>query len=215
MRAAVGVATIDELFADIPPEVRADGRRLPGPAPEQQLTRELEELAARNRLPVSFLGAGVYRHFIPPVVDEIIRRGEFGTAYTPYQPEISQGTLQSIYEFQSLIAELMGMEVVSASHYDGATATVEAALMAMRAKRSRRVLVSRGLNPHYADVLRTSFAARFTEDETPVTTGGTPALATPRHMLASGGEPVAGGILAQPNAFGILEDMHEAARVAH
>ncbi len=130
MLAALGVDSVERLFDDIPPAVRADGLDLPGPRSELELARELGALAARNRVdPVSFLGAGVYRHHIPATVDAVISRGEFYTAYTPYQPEISQGTLQAIFEFQSLLAELTGLPVVSASHYDGATATAEAALM--------------------------------------------------------------------------------------
>ncbi|MEX0834313.1 MAG: aminomethyl-transferring glycine dehydrogenase subunit GcvPA [Actinomycetota bacterium] len=215
MRGALGIATVGELFEDIPPDVRAGGLDLPDPVAEQDLMRELESFSAENRLPVSFIGAGIYHHYVPPVVDDMIRRGEFATAYTPYQPEVSQGTLQTIYEFQSLIAELTGLDVVSASHYDGATATVEAALMAMRAKRSRRVLVSRGVNPHYIEVARTYFGDRLLADEVPLTTSGTTDLSALRQELASGGEPVAGVILAQPNALGLIEDMHEAERVVH
>ncbi len=106
---------------------------MPPPLAEQEVRAELTRLAGRNRLPeVSFLGAGAYRRLIPAVVEEVVGRAEFATAYTPYQPEVSQGTLQAIYEFQTLICELTGMEVASASHYDGATATAEAALMACR-----------------------------------------------------------------------------------
>ena len=131
MLEAIGVSTVDELFEDIPTAVRAGEWDVPAPLTEQSVRAELGRLAGRNRIPeVNFLGAGVYRHLIPAVVGEVIGRPEFATAYTPYQPEVSQGTLQSIYEFQSLICELTGMEVASASHYDGATATAEAALMA-------------------------------------------------------------------------------------
>ena len=134
MRAAVGVGSIDELFLDIPASVRADGLDLPAPLTELDLSARLQELASRNRSDLaSVLGAGAYRHFIPAVVDQVIGRGEFYTAYTPYQPEVSQGTLQTIYEYQSLMAELTALDVVSASHYDGATATAEGALMACRA----------------------------------------------------------------------------------
>ena len=118
------------------------------PEPELRLAARLQGLAARNRVDLaSFLGAGVYRHYSPPAVDQILLRGEWYTAYTPYQPEISQGTLQSIYEYESLIAELVGLDVVSASHYDGAAATAEAALMTCRATRRERVLVSRAVHP--------------------------------------------------------------------
>ena len=127
MLGALGVDSIDALFADIPAPVRAGGLDLPAGLDELSLSRRLEQLAGRNRADVvSFLGAGAYRHHIPATVDQILSRGEFYTAYTPYQPEISQGTLQTIYEYQSLIAELTGLDVVSASHYDGAAATAEA-----------------------------------------------------------------------------------------
>ena len=151
MLARIGAVSIDALFADIPAAVRVDGLDLPEPESELELSARLERSAAQNGTDLaSFLGAGVYHHFIPAAVDQITSRGEFSTAYTPYQPEISQGTLQSIYEFQSLIAQLTGLDVVSASHYDGATATAEGALMAVRAtgrqrpvpplRRSRRTL---------------------------------------------------------------------------
>ena len=136
MLEAIGVESVDDLFADIPASVRASAWDVPPPLAEQEVRAELARLAGRNRIPeVSFLGAGVYRHLIPAVVGEVIGRPEFATSYTPYQPEVSQGTLQSIYEFQSLICELTGMEVATASHYDGATATAEAALMACRLTR--------------------------------------------------------------------------------
>ena len=126
MLAALGIDSVEELFADIPAELRASPLDLPGPEPELELAARLRDLAGRNRTDlVSFLGAGVYRHWSPPGVDQLLLRGEWYTAYTPYQPEVSQGTLQSIYEFQSLICELTGMEVATASHYDGATATAE------------------------------------------------------------------------------------------
>ena len=148
MLEAIGVDSIDDLFADIPEAVRAGDWTVPEPLVEQEVRTELARLASRNRIPeVSFLGAGVYRHLVPAVVGEVIGRPEFATAYTPYQPEVSQGTLQSIYEFQSLICELTGMEVATASHYDGATATAEAALMACRLTRRHRVAVSAGVNP--------------------------------------------------------------------
>src|SRR5207249_3348720 len=133
MLAAIGVDDVDALFDDIPRDLRASELRLPDPVPELELASRLQALAARNRTDLaSFLGAGIYRHFIPAAVDQVISRGEFATAYTPYQPEVSQGTLQTIYEYQSLIAELTGLPVVSASHYDGAAATAEAILMAIR-----------------------------------------------------------------------------------
>src|SRR5436190_21464272 len=129
MLAVIGVADVDALFADIPAGLRASPLRLPEPVPELELAGRLQALAGRNRTDLaSFLGAGVYRHWTPAAVDQLLLRGEWYTAYTPYQPEISQGTLQSIYEYESLLAELVDLDVVSASHYDGAAATAEAAL---------------------------------------------------------------------------------------
>src|ERR1700681_4501903 len=145
MLGALGLTSVDQLFEDIPVALRASHLDLPDPEPELELAARLTGLAARNRTDLaSFLGAGVYRHWSPPAVDQLLLRGEWYTAYTPYQPEISQGTLQSIYEYESLIGELMSLDVVSASHYDGATATAEASMMAVRQTHRGRVLVSRG-----------------------------------------------------------------------
>src|ERR1035437_244336 len=116
MLRTIGVDSVDDLFADIPASLRSSGLDLPAPESEAELADRLVKLAGRNRVDlISFLGAGAYRHFTPPVIDQLLLRGEFYTAYTPYQPEISQGTLQTIYEYQSLMAELTGMDVVSAS----------------------------------------------------------------------------------------------------
>jgi len=217
MLAALGVDSIDALFSDIPAAVRADRLDLPPGLDELSLARRLEQLARRNRVDlVSFLGAGAYRHHIPAAVDQILSRGEFYTAYTPYQPEISQGTLQTIYEYQSLIAELTGLDVVSASHYDGAAATAEAALMTVRATRRERVLVSRAVHRHYVDTTRTYFeGGRLTLDELPTLPDGTTDLAALERELGDADRPVAGVIMSQPNVFGVLEPMAEATRLAH
>ena len=149
------MASVDDLFEDIPAALRASPLRIDPAEPELELSQRLAALAARNRVDLaSFLGAGAYRHWTPPAVDQLLLRGEWYTAYTPYQPEVSQGTLQSIYEYQSLLAELTGLDVVSASHYDGGAATAEAALMTCRATRRDRLLVSRGVHPHYRQTLR-------------------------------------------------------------
>ena len=217
MLAALGLDSVEQLFDDIPAAVRADGLDLPEPRSELTLSRELAALAARNRVDlVSFLGAGVYQHHIPAAVDAVLSRGEFYTAYTPYQPEISQGTLQTVYEYQSLLAELIGLPVVSASHYDGASATAEAALMTVRATRRDRVLVSRAVHRHYVDTTRTYFAAGTRElEELPTLPDGTTNLAALEAALADEDRPVAGVILGQPNAFGLLEPMAEAAELTH
>jgi glycine dehydrogenase subunit 1 len=221
MLAALGMHSVDELFADIPEPMRSSPLRLDPPEPEQLLMRRLAGLAGKNQVELaSFLGAGAYRHFSPPMVDQILLRGEWYTAYTPYQPEVSQGTLQSIYEYESLIAELIGLDVVSASHYDGAAATAEAALMTCRATGRGRVLVSRAVHPHYREVLQTYFdgAGLAVEDVPLVADGaeaGTTDLAELERRLVDGDEPVAGVVVAQPNFYGLLEHMADSANLAH
>ncbi len=145
-----------------------------------------------------------------------VSRGEFATAYTPYQPEISQGTLQTIYEYQSMLAELTGLDAVSASHYDGATATAEAALMCLRATGRARVLVSAALHPHHAAAVRTYLdGTRFALETIPLLTRGTVDLDALEALLADTDRPVAGVLVAQPNVFGALEPMADVARLAH
>ena len=217
MLGALALDSVDALFEDIPAELRAGGLDLPAPLDELSLARRMESLAARNRVGLtSFLGAGAYRHHIPPAVDAVLSRSEFYTAYTPYQPEISQGTLQTIYEYQSLIAELTGLDVVSASHYDGAAATAEAALMCVRATRRERVLVSRAVHRQFADTARTYLeGGRLMLEELPTIVDGTTDLGALGAALADAGAPVAGVVLGQPNAFGVIEPMERAAEMAH
>jgi glycine dehydrogenase subunit 1 len=221
MLATLGRQSVDELFDDIPEALRAGPLRLDPPVPEQQLMQRLALLAGKNRVDLaSFLGAGAYRHFSPPLVDQILLRGEWYTAYTPYQPEVSQGTLQSIYEYESLIAELVGLDVVSASHYDGAAASAEAALMTCRATHRGRVLVSRGVHPQYREVLRTYCSgAGIRVDQIPLVAegpaAGTTDLEVLGRLLAETGAPVAGVLVAQPDFYGLLEPMAEAARLSH
>jgi glycine cleavage system P protein (glycine dehydrogenase) subunit 1 len=221
MLAALRMDSVDELSADIPEHLRSSPLALDPPEPEQLLMRRLGGLAGKNKVDLaSFLGAGAYRHFSPPMVDQILLRGEWYTAYTPYQPEVSQGTLQSIYEYESLLAELVGLDVVSASHYDGAAATAEAALMTCRATSRGRVLVSTAVHPHYREVLRTYFhGAGLALEEIPLVAdgpaGGTTDLAELERRLADGENPVAGVVLAQPNFYGLLEPMLDATNLAH
>ncbi len=218
MLTAIGVASVDDLFADIPAAVRATRFELPPPLSEQEVRAELSRLAGRNLIPrVSFLGAGVYRHLVPAVVSEVIGRAEFSTSYTPYQPEVSQGTLQSIYEFQSLICELTGMEVASASHYDGATATAEAALMACRLTRRSKVAVSTAVNPQVRQVLATYCAGpgiEVIEVPADLAEGGS-GLTPPAAAAGILNEEVACLIAQQPNMFGGLEPMAALADAAH
>jgi glycine dehydrogenase subunit 1 len=167
MLAAIGVASVDELFRDIPAGVRFDRALDLEPAlSEPELVRHLEELAAKNvdtTRELSFLGMGIYDHYVPAVVDAVLQRGEFLTAYTPYQPEIAQGTLQMMFEFQSQVARLLGCDVANASMYDGSTACWEAIVMARRVTRRGKAILSGGLHPHYVSVARTM--AKFTGDQ--------------------------------------------------
>lgn len=161
MLRAIGVKTLDDLFKDVPANVRFPKLNLPAALTEMEAAAELAEIAGSNENVrgdlISFLGAGAYNHYIPAAVDHMLRRGEFYTAYTPYQPEISQGTLQGTFEYQSLIAALTGMEVSNASHYDGATAAAEAVNLAhaqFRGKRNK-VVISPAVHPQYRAVIRT------------------------------------------------------------
>jgi glycine dehydrogenase subunit 1 len=160
MLRVIGVESIEDLFEKVPVKCRFPELDLPEGFSEMEVSSELQEISSANASVndfISFLGAGAYNHYIPAAVDTILRRGEFYTAYTPYQPEISQGTLQALFEFQSLMTELTGMDVSNASHYDGATAAAEAANMAYHFFRGKRkkVLLSRSLNPQYRETIRT------------------------------------------------------------
>ncbi len=160
MLRAIGVSRIDELFHDVPEAYRYPPLNLPAPVSELEILQELQALSEENvdlTHAACFLGAGAYRHFIPSVVDFVVSRSEFYTAYTPYQPEISQGTLQAIFEYQTMICALTGMEVSNASHYDGATSTAEAVIMALNVHRGqrRKVILSPALHPQYRQVVRT------------------------------------------------------------
>ena len=159
MLGAIGVGAIDDLFTDVPVAVRLDRLiDLPMHASEMEVERDLVALAGRNIAAGSvpnFLGAGAYRHHVPATVDHLIQRSEFLTSYTPYQPEVSQGTLQYLFEFQTQVATITGMDVANASMYDGATSCAEAVLMACRVTKRRRAVLSGGLHPHYAEVTRT------------------------------------------------------------
>src|SRR6202166_4122221 len=160
MLAKIGVPDMDALFRDVPraAHVKLSAFDLPDTQGELEVERALSKLAARNAAAGAgpfFCGAGAYKHHVPSAVDHLIQRSEFLTSYTPYQPEISQGTLQYLFEFQTQVAELTGMEVANASMYDGSTATGEAVLMAHRVTRRKKAVLSGGLHPHYAEVVRT------------------------------------------------------------
>jgi glycine dehydrogenase subunit 1 len=170
----IGVGSVEELFSDIPERSRFPKLDLPPPLSEMEAMREIESMAARNLAASGsawFLGAGAYYHFIPAVVPALASRGEFLTAYTPYQPEVSQGTLQAIFEYQSMAAALLGVDVVNASHYDGATALAEAVLMAYNAGGGRtKALICADIHPEYKDVIRSyvsAFPIRLEEVDLP------------------------------------------------
>src|SRR4030095_11657946 len=158
MLSSIGIASAEHLFDSIPSELRLKSQLKTPPAlSEIELLARFEQLGARNTGAnrISFLGAGAYSHYIPTIVDHILSRSEFFTAYTPYQPEISQGTLQTIFEFQTLVCQLTGMEVANASMYDGSTALAEAVLMAERVTRRSKVVASGAIHPQYLEVVRT------------------------------------------------------------
>ncbi len=166
MLVAIGAPSVDALFGDVPEQARKARFDLPDHAGEIEVSRTLAALAAKNTPAGAgpcFLGAGAYRHHVPAAVDHLVQRGEFLTSYTPYQPEISQGTLQAMFEFQTQVAMITGMDAANASMYDGATSCAEALSMAVRIAKRHRVIVSGGLHPHYRDVARTAF--RFLETE--------------------------------------------------
>ncbi|MBR7554196.1 aminomethyl-transferring glycine dehydrogenase subunit GcvPA [Allobacillus sp. GCM10007491] len=206
----VGVTSTDELFADIPEKVRFRGELNVKPAKdEHELTKELTQLAAKNvntKSHVSFLGAGVYDHYMPSVVDHMISRSEFYTAYTPYQPEISQGELQAIFEFQTMICELTGMDVANSSMYDGGTALAEAVnLSAGQTKRSK-VLVSKAIHPESMDVIKTYTAGPNVEVvEIDVKDG----LTDLDHLKAELDDNTASVVVQYPNFYGQMEPLKE------
>jgi glycine dehydrogenase subunit 1 len=212
MLARVGKACIDDLFESIPAGLRARATLdLPEPRSEPAVLGELRALAARNFVPapgLCFAGAGAYAHFIPAAVDALAARGEFATTYTPYQAEIAQGTLQWIFEFQTLICQLTGLEVANASLYDGASATAEAALMALRTTRRTRLLVSTGLHPAYRRVLETYANGLAAKVETlPLAPDG-------RTLAAALPADAAGVVVQSPNVFGCVEDLRPFAAAA-
>ena len=202
----IGAASVDELFEDIPADLRNPPLELPEPVAEMDLRAHMEAMAAANKHGgerPSFLGAGVYRHFAPAVVPALISRGEFLTSYTPYQPEVSQGTLQGTYEFQTMTAQLFGMQVANAGMYDGATSLAEAALMACRVTRRYRIALAETVNPNYAEVVRTYAAPQGIE--VVVVPPGSPGLDDETACL----------VVQYPSYYGYVEDMTAHERAAH
>lgn len=203
---AIGVDSVDELFLDIPPENRSPGLDLPPPASELELRREIEAMAEMNLTPgkySSFLGGGSYRHFVPAIVRQIAGRSEFMTSYTPYQPEVAQGTLQAHYEFQSMVCQLTGMEVANAGMYDGSTSLAEAVLMATRVTRRNRVAILDTVSPHLQRVIETYVEAPGLQMDT--VSAGSADLRDDAACL----------VVQQPNFFGYVEEMAALSEAAH
>ncbi|OGT19302.1 MAG: glycine dehydrogenase (aminomethyl-transferring) [Gammaproteobacteria bacterium RBG_16_57_12] len=210
MLAAIGANSIAQLFDEIPAELHAPGlRNTPPQLSEQEVTRLMQDRAAQDGVPLCFLGAGAYEHHIPAAVWELVGRGEFYSAYTPYQAEASQGTLQIIYEYQSMISSLTGMAVSNASLYDGASALAEAALMAVRLNRkskSRRILMPLTVNPAYRKTVRTIVASQdITLVEIPYCAEGGHTI--PESLARFAGEDITALVIPQPNFFGTLEEV--------
>ena len=216
MLGTIGAASIEELFEEIPAALRVDGlANIPEGLPEMPVMRLMTERAQADGQLLNFIGAGAYEHHIPAAVWQIATRGEFYSAYTPYQAEASQGTLQVLYEFQTMMASLTGLEVSNASLYDGASALAEAVLMSVRAgKGAHRVLMPRSVHPHYRDCVRTIVLNQGVEIvELPYSrqTGATPLGS----LEAAGAGAIAAVVIPQPNFFGVLEDMDELTDWAH
>ncbi|HZQ98247.1 MAG TPA: aminomethyl-transferring glycine dehydrogenase subunit GcvPA, partial [Chloroflexota bacterium] len=218
MLEAVGVASVDELFRDIPNQV--PGLDLPPALSEMEAVRLMRELAAQNAdlsRYACFLGAGAYRHYIPSTVAHVIGRSEFYTAYTPYQPEVSQGTLQTIYEYQSLITELTGMDAANASMYEGASAVGEAVIMATAITKRRKAVLAATLHPHYREVARTYAegpALRIVEVGPDLGRSFEGRLPIARVRESLDGETAA-LVVQQPNFLGSIEDLRALADAAH
>ena len=215
MLETVGRSSVEELFAQIPESVRLKRElNLPGPLSEVEILDFFREAARKSGKDyASFLGAGAYAHHRPAAVDSILSRGEFFTAYTPYQAEIAQGTLQAIFEFQSLVCLLTGMEVSNASLYDGSSAMTEAVLMALRITRRRRVVVARSVHPEYRQVLDTYLRQLDTEiREVPFAASGEVDVERLESELTP---DTAAVVIQSPNFFGVLEDYAPVAEVAH
>ncbi|MGD0280023.1 MAG: aminomethyl-transferring glycine dehydrogenase subunit GcvPA [Smithella sp.] len=215
MQAAIGVASIDELFADIPQKFRL--KQMPdisGALSEQEIVAAMSDLSRKNKLPqLTMTGAGAYHHFIPAVVGHITGRAEFYTAYTPYQAEISQGILQAIYEYQTMIAHLTGTEIANASMYDGASAMTEAAVLCAKMSNKTKIIVARSVHPEYRQVLQTyCWANGYNVVELAYAPSGQIDLNALQNELD---DQVAAVLVQSPNFFGVIEDIAPVADAVH
>lgn len=212
----IGVASFEELIADIPQEIRCKAElKLPAALSEMEVVKHLDALAAQNTpaaSAASFLGGGVYDHYVPAAIDHILLRSEFYTAYTPYQAEVSQGTLQVIYEFQSLICNLTGLDVANASMYDGATALTEAGLLACTHTKRKQLVALRSVNPQYREVLHTYCRGLGIEI---VEIGWQDGQADLDALAAAVSDRTAGVLVQHPNFLGCLEPVEQIEQIAH
>lgn len=215
MLRAIGIESLEALFADIPETCRLRGLlELPPPLSEQEIWEHMGRLACRNRLPVATLtGAGAYHHYIPAVVSHMVGRSEFYTAYTPYQAEISQGILQAIYEYQTMVTRLTGTQVANASMYDGATAMAEAAVLAAKSLGRDRLVLARSVHPEYRKVVATyAWANGFECAEIPFEATGQVNGEALRGLLDG---RTAAVLVQSPNFFGVIEKIKPLADLAH
>ncbi|MGJ3647192.1 aminomethyl-transferring glycine dehydrogenase subunit GcvPA [Sphingomonas sp. GlSt437] len=218
MLATIGAASIDDLFVDVPAEARLDGpiRDLPNHASEMAVERHMKALAAKNVVAGDvpfFLGCGAYRHHVPATVDHLIQRGEFLTAYTPYQPEIAQGTLQMLFEFQTQVARLLGTDVANASMYDGSTACWEAIGMARRVTKRAKAILSSGLHPHYVSVAKTM--AKYTGDVLETALPELTADTDIDRLIASIDDETSCVVVQYPDILGRIADLKPLADACH
>jgi glycine dehydrogenase subunit 1 len=214
----VGAKSIDDLFADVPKAARLDGlvEGLPLHASELAVERHMGALSKKNMVAGDvpfFLGCGAYRHHVPASVDHIIQRGEFLTSYTPYQPEIAQGTLQMLFEFQTQVARLYGCDIANASMYDGSTACWEAILMASRITRREKAILSSGLHPHYVSVCKTM--AKFTGDTLEASVPNLSAETDAEHIIAAIDDQTSSVVVQYPDILGRITDLAPIADAAH
>lgn len=216
MLESIGVSSIAELFSDIPEKVRFTGEyNIKAAKPETALMKELAQMAGKNadlKTYASFIGAGVYDHYIPVIVDHVLSRSEFYTAYTPYQPEISQGELQAIFEFQTMICELTGMEVANSSMYDGGTALAEAAMLSAGHTKRKKVLISSAVHPEAKEVVKTYAKGQYIDVVEIPQKNGVTDLETLQNLAA---DDIAAVIVQYPNFFGRIEPMEEIEQIVH
>jgi glycine dehydrogenase subunit 1 len=204
---SIGVSSVEELFKDIPDSIKLSKKLdLPEKMSEQEVLKHMHELAGKNKHLHNYTGAGSYGHYIPAVIDHLTSRSEFYTAYTPYQPEVSQGTLTAIFEFQSMMCSLTGMDISNASLYDGATSLAEAVLMAVRSNNKSKVIVSDAVHPHYREVLDTYAWANDIEVKLNKSSQG---ITDPSSVSSDIDDSVSAVIIQSPNFFGSIEDVEE------